>query len=134
MDYERNKQKRKIFERYVEGLSDISAVDFMPEIKGSFHTRWLTTLTIDPRKTIIRPRDVITRIAKNNIEARPVWKPLHLQPMFENNAYFEEAGDNSKYLFAYGLCLPSDTNMSEEDVDRVILLFRELLPARRFTA
>ncbi|WP_462420298.1 DegT/DnrJ/EryC1/StrS family aminotransferase [Salinicoccus sp. Marseille-QA3877] len=131
---ERIKQKRKIFERYVEGLSDIIAVDFMPEIKGAFHTRWLTTLTIDPRKTIIRPRDVITRLAKNNIEARPVWKPLHLQPMFESNAYFEEAGDNSKYLFAYGLCLPSDTNMSEEDVDRVILLFRELLPARRITA
>src|SRR5699024_893355 len=115
-------------------LSDISAVDFMPEIKGTFHTRWLTTLTIDPRKTIIRQRDVIKRLATNNIEARPEWKPQHLHPMFESNAYFVEAGDNSKYLFAYGLCLPFDTNMSEEDVDRVILLFRELLPARRFTA
>lgn len=131
---ERIKQKRKIFDRYVEGLNDISAVDFMPEIKDGFHTRWLTTLTIDPRKSIIRPRDVITRFAKHKIEARPVWKPMHLQPMFKRNAYFEEAGDNSKYLFEYGVCLPSDTNMSEEDVDRVILLFRELLPARRFTA
>ena len=131
---ERIKQKRKIFDRYVEGLSDISAIDFMPEIQDGFHTRWLTTLTINPRKSIIRPRDIITRFAKHNIEARPVWKPMHLQPIFEKNAYFEEAGDNSKYLFEYGLCLPSDTNMSEEDVDRVILLFRELLPARRFTA
>lgn len=131
---ERIKKKREIFDRYVEGLSDISAVDFMPEIREGFHTRWLTTLTIDPRKSIIRPRDVITRLAKHKIEARPVWKPMHLQPMFERNAYFEEAGDNSKYLFEYGMCLPSDTNMSEEDVDRVILLFRELLPARRFTA
>ncbi len=131
---ERIRQKRKIFEQYVSGLGDISAVDFMPEMKEGFHTRWLTTLTIDPRKSIIRPGDVITRFAKHNIEARPVWKPMHLQPMFERNAYFEEAGDNSKYLFENGLCLPSDTNMTEDDVDRVILLFRELLPARRFTA
>ncbi len=127
-------KKRKIFDRYVEGLCDISALDFMPEIKGSFHTRWLTTLTINPKKSVVRPMDVVKQLGANNIEARPVWKPMHLQPMFKRCAYFEEAGDNSKYLFENGLCLPSDTNMSESDVDRVISLVRELLPARRFTA
>ncbi|WP_072708934.1 DegT/DnrJ/EryC1/StrS family aminotransferase [Lacicoccus alkaliphilus] len=131
---ERIKKKREIFEQYVEGLCDISAVDFMPEIEGSFHTRWLSTLTIDPDKTIISPRDVIRHLSAHNIEARPVWKPMHMQPLFDRCAYFEEAEDHSKYLFENGLCLPSDTKMSEEDVERVIRLFRELLPVGKITA
>ena len=131
---ERIKKKREIFEQYVEGLRDISAVDFMPEIEGSVHTRWLSALTIDPGKTIISPRDVISHLAAHNIEARPVWKPMHMQPLFDRCAYFEEAEDNSRYLFENGLCLPSDTNMTEEDVGRVIRLFRELLPVGKVTA
>lgn len=131
---ERIKKKREIFEQYVDGLCDISAIDFMPEIRGAFHTRWLSTLTIDPAKSIIRPRDVIRHLAGHQIEARPVWKPMHMQPLFDRCAYFEESEDNSKYLFENGLCLPSDTNMTDEDVGRVISLFRELLPAGKITA
>lgn len=127
-------KKRAIFEQYVEGFSDISAIDFMPEIEGSFHTRWLSTMTINPSKSSVTPRQITQHLAKENIEARPVWKPLHMQPLFETCGYFRAAQDNARYLFENGVCLPSDTKMTEEEVDRVINLVRELLPVHRIIA
>ncbi|SOC37713.1 DegT/DnrJ/EryC1/StrS family aminotransferase [Salinicoccus kekensis] len=131
---DRIKKKRAIFEQYVEGFSDISAINFMPEIEGSFHTRWLSTFTIDPAKSPITPRQITRHLANENIEARPVWKPLHMQPLFETCGYFRGVQDNARYLFEHGVCLPSDTKMTEEEIDRVITLVRELLPIHRIIA
>ncbi|MCD2136473.1 DegT/DnrJ/EryC1/StrS family aminotransferase [Salinicoccus halitifaciens] len=127
-------KKRAIFEQYVDGFGDVSAVDFMPEIEGSFHTRWLSTMLIDPAKSSVTPSRIIKYLAQENIEARPVWKPLHMQPLFETCPYFRGEQDNAKYLFEHGLCLPSDTKMTEEEINRVITLVRDLLPIHRIIA
>ncbi|WP_411843778.1 DegT/DnrJ/EryC1/StrS family aminotransferase [Salinicoccus sp. HZC-1] len=122
---ERIRQKRAIFEQYVYGLGDVEAVEFMPELKGSFHTRWLSALTIDSKILGVTAAEVIKHLAENNIEARPVWKPLHMQPLFAGYDYFSEGEDNSKFLFENGICLPSDTKMTVEEISRVIGSFRE---------
>ncbi|GGA62994.1 putative pyridoxal phosphate-dependent aminotransferase EpsN [Salinicoccus roseus] len=121
----RIQQKRNIFDKYVAGLDDMNGIEFMPEIEGSYHTRWLSTMLIDPKKLGISAKELIEYLGEHNIEARPVWKPLHLQPLFEGAAYFTMAKDNSKYLFEHGICLPSDTKMTDEEIDRVIELCRE---------
>lgn len=130
---ERIGKKREIFKQYCDGLGDVSAIDFMPEIEGAYHTRWLSTLTIDQKKLELGTGDITAHLASNNIEARPVWKPLHMQPLFEGCDYFSEEKDNAKYLFENGLCLPSDTKMTFEDVEKVIGLIRELLPVKKVT-
>lgn len=131
---DRIQKKREIFEQYCDGLGDVSAFDFMPEIEGAFHSRWLSTLTINPEKLPVSTADITAHLAESNIEARPVWKPLHMQPLFEGCDYFREGKDNARYLFENGLCLPSDTKMTPEDVERVIGLVRELLPIKKVTA
>lgn len=130
---ERIGKKREIFKQYCDGLGDVSAIDFMPEIEGAYHTRWLSTFTIDQKKLELGTGDITAHLASNNIEARPVWKPLHMQPLFEGCDYFSEEKDNAKYLFENGLCLPSDTKMTFEDVEKVIGLIRELLPVKKVT-
>lgn len=121
---ERIRQKRAIFDQYSYGLGVIDGVEFMPEIEDSFHTRWLTTITVDRNKTGVSASEVINHLSDNNIESRPVWKPLHIQPLFHGCDYFSEAYDNSRHLFENGICLPSDTKMSVEQINRVIGLFR----------
>ena len=91
--------------------------------------RWLTALTIDPKVTGVSRHEIIGRLAEDNIEARPVWKPMHLQPLFEGVKYYphEEGNSVSDYLFEYGLCLPSGTNMSLEEQEQVIEIIKSLL-------
>lgn len=111
--------RRRNYQLYYSSLSDIDGVDFLEEPEGYFSNRWLTTIIIDPVKTNGITREHI-RLAldADNIESRPLWKPLHLQPVFKNAKYF---GNNvSEELFLKGLCLPSGSNLSEEDVNRVI--------------
>ncbi|MBY8908379.1 DegT/DnrJ/EryC1/StrS family aminotransferase [Salinicoccus roseus] len=121
---ERVQKKRYIFDRYERSLGDVPGVHFMPEIEGAFHTRWLSTLTMDGTLGVT-PREMIEHLGEGNIEARPVWKPLHMQPLFKGTDYFSEDHDNAKHLFEHGICLPSDTKMTEEEIDRVIKRFLE---------
>ncbi|MFJ8234247.1 aminotransferase class I/II-fold pyridoxal phosphate-dependent enzyme [Ureibacillus sp. NPDC094379] len=119
---ERVAQKRAIFDRYEEELSSIDGLKMMPELEGTFSNRWLSTMTLDPTKISITPYELIDVLDKENIEARPVWKPLHLQPLFENCKFYPHNENNivSEKLFAQGICLPSDTKMSVEEQNRVI--------------
>lgn len=89
----------------------------MPELKDTMGNRWLTALTIDDNINGVRSSDVINALEAGNIESRPVWKPLHLQPVFKNAAFFAESGDKSisSMLFDQGLCLPSGSGMTCED-------------------
>ncbi|AZV45328.1 pyridoxal phosphate-dependent aminotransferase [Peribacillus asahii] len=114
--------RRSIFNRYVEAFGNIEGINFMPELEGTLHNRWLTTLTIDREELGVSPMKLIDALAEENIEARPVWKPLHLQPLFEGKKYYmhEEGRSVSDKLFANGLCLPSGSNMTEEQQQRVI--------------
>ncbi|KIH71416.1 pyridoxal phosphate-dependent aminotransferase [Salinicoccus roseus] len=120
-------QKRAIFDRYVEGLGYIEGIEFMPEMEDTLHNRWLSTLTIDSSKLNVTVNDIVEHLAEFNIEARPVWKPMHMQPLFEDCDYYSEENDNARYLFENGLCLPSDTKMTEDEQDFVIDKIKELI-------
>ncbi|MFC6040241.1 aminotransferase class I/II-fold pyridoxal phosphate-dependent enzyme [Paenisporosarcina macmurdoensis] len=121
--------RRAVFERYAEALGEIDGLEFMPELENTFGNRWLTTLTLDPEKIELTPNNLIDALAEENIEARPVWKPLHLQPLFEGCKYCShgENDDVSKRLFERGLCLPSGSNMTVEEQGRVIFLIKQQL-------
>jgi pyridoxal phosphate-dependent aminotransferase EpsN len=120
-------QKRAIFDKYVEKLGDIEGIEFMPEMEDTFHNRWLSTLMIDASKLNVTVNDIVEHLAEFNIEARPVWKPMHMQPLFEDCEYFSEESDNARYLFDNGICLPSDTKMTEDEQDIVIGKIKELI-------
>jgi len=122
---ERVKARRAIFDRYVQALGNIEGVHFMPELEGTMSNRWLTTLTIDQQVLGVTPMDIINALAEENIEARPVWKPLHLQPVFNGVTYYphQEGWSVSDELFANGICLPSGSSMTVEEQNRVIDVF-----------
>ncbi|MED3667078.1 aminotransferase class I/II-fold pyridoxal phosphate-dependent enzyme [Geobacillus kaustophilus] len=122
---ERVKARRTIFDRYVQALGDIEGIHFMPELEGAMSNRWLTTLTIDQQALGVTPMDIINALAEENIEARPVWKPLHLQPVFNGVTYYphQEGWSVSDELFANGICLPSGSSMTIDEQNRVIDVF-----------
>ncbi|MGX1902564.1 DegT/DnrJ/EryC1/StrS family aminotransferase [Thermolongibacillus altinsuensis] len=103
----------------------MEGVQFMPELEGTMSNRWLTTLTIDQKALGVTPMDIINALAEENIEARPVWKPLHLQPVFNGVTYYphEEGWSVSDELFANGICLPSGSSMTIDEQNRVIDVF-----------
>lgn len=119
---DRVKARRLIFERYEKELSVISSMQFMKELENTRSNRWLTTLTIDEEKLGVSTRELIEILSEENIEARPVWKPLHLQPLFNGAKYYphSEKESVSEKLFCKGICLPSGSNMTEEEQMRVI--------------
>lgn len=126
---ERVEKRREIFDRYVQALSDIEGIHFMPELEGTYSTRWLTTCTMDPKKIKITPSDLIEALETENIEARPVWKPLHLQPLFTGYKFYPHIEDYpvSERLFSEGICLPSGSNMTTEDQEKVIKVIKNKL-------
>jgi pyridoxal phosphate-dependent aminotransferase EpsN len=119
---ERVAARRGIFQRYKNELSEIPGVTFMPELIDTFSNRWLTALTINEKVSGISVTEVLDALSEENIEARPVWKPLHLQPIFKERKYYphNEQESVSETLFNSGLCLPSGSNMKDEDVETVI--------------
>lgn len=123
---QRVKEKREIFKRYDEALGGIDGIEMMPELEDTYHNRWLSTMTIDSEKLGVTALEIVEYLAKNNIEARPVWKPMHMQPLFAECDYFSEE-DNSKYLYENGICLPSDTKMTVEQQEIVIEKIKKLM-------
>lgn len=110
--------RKAIYYRYRDAFSGLP-VELMPVYEAPNH--WLTVLTID-NGCKVRPRHVIESLGKMDIESRPVWKPMHLQPVFRDYPYFVdiEGESLSDELFARGVCLPSGSAMTEKDLDRVI--------------
>ena len=110
----RIKRKREIFEFYREQLQEVEEITFMPEIENSYGNRWLTTIIL---KTI-DPLVIVEALEKVNAESRPLWKPMHLQKLFEDNIAFVDG--TSEELFQKGLCLPSPTNSTDKELMRVV--------------
>ncbi len=106
-------KKREIFNHYFNILSEVDEVEFMPEIDKSFGSRWLTTITFDKNN----PMYILRVLKKENIESRPLWKPMHLQPIFKDCKFY--GGDVSQKLFQKGLCLPSGTALKLEQIERI---------------
>ncbi|SIR16495.1 pyridoxal phosphate-dependent aminotransferase EpsN [Bacillus cereus] len=119
---DRVRARRRIFNRYYEELSYKPGFGFMPELENTSSNRWLTTMLIDEVESGISIEKIVTTLAEENIEARPTWKPLHMQPLFKEYKYYSHQKDNdvSKKLFENGICLPSGSNMTDEDQRRVI--------------
>ncbi|MEK3885900.1 aminotransferase class I/II-fold pyridoxal phosphate-dependent enzyme [Bacillus sp. FSL K6-3431] len=124
--------RRFIFSQYYRELSHIPGIHFMPELKNTLSNRWLTALTNDESKTGISTGVLLRALVEANIEARPVWKPLHLQPLFKGMKYFphQEHHNVSEQLFMTGICLPSGSNMTEENLMRVIDCLKDELNQR----
>lgn len=119
---ERVKARRNVFKRYYQELAHLPGFYFMPELEGTLSNRWLTALTINEEEAGVSVRELLEALTEENIEARPVWKPLHLQPIFEGVKYYphSENMDISEGLFNNGICLPSGSNMTEDDQMRII--------------
>ncbi|MDT3497754.1 aminotransferase class I/II-fold pyridoxal phosphate-dependent enzyme [Bacillus toyonensis] len=119
---DRVRARRFIYKRYYEALSHMPGFYFMPELEHTRPNRWLTTLTIDEKESGISIEKLLRILAEENIEARPMWKPLHMQSLFKEKKYYPHSKneDVSQYLFQSGICLPSGSNMLAEDQQRVI--------------
>jgi len=111
-------RRRAIFARYETALANQPGIAFMPEPGWSHTSRWLTTMTIDPAACGLTREALRLRLHEAGIETRPLWKPMHLQPLFEGARYIGRGLDER--LFDTGLCLPSSSNMTEGEQDEVI--------------
>lgn len=121
-------RRRQIFARYKDAL-DRPGITFMPEPEGLHSTRWLTALTVDPSETGVTREDIRLMLLEHEIESRPLWKPMHMQPLYAGAPYHGEGFD--KALFAAGLCLPSGSDMTDEQQDEVIERVTGLLEKSR---
>ena len=136
---ERVKRKREIFEYYRQALGDLPGIEFMPEPEWSRSNRWLTVILITPEEFGANREGVRLALEAENIEARPVWKPMHLQPVFNPRIPSRKGakaqkryktriigGSVAEDLFNRGLCLPSGTAMTDEDLERVVNVIRKM--------
>ena len=117
----RVEKKRYIFEFYKKELGELKGVEFMPINEWNEPNCWLTCMTLSGQ---VRPLDIMEALEKENIESRPVWKPMHLQPFFAEYDYV--GGEVAEKLFENGVCLPSDTKMTDDDLARVCEIIKGL--------
>lgn len=118
---DRVEARRNVFQRYRDGLSGSPLIQWMPEPEWSRSNRWLSACTINPEASGLTVGQIIKQLAAERIEARPVWKPMQMQPVFGHSKYFAHDGQSvSQRLFEHGMCLPSGSNMTEDQQDRVI--------------
>lgn len=122
---DRAARRRANFAFYRRALADMPGVEWMPEASFGRATRWLTCLLIDPELVRITPIELCSRLASENIEARPMWKPMHLQSVFADCRV--RGGAVAEDIFRRGLCLPSGSNLIESDLQRVANGLRRLL-------
>lgn len=123
---ERVAQRRKNFDFYKTVFGTTPGISFVEELPGSFVNRWLTCISVDPAQTRgITREDIRLELEKENIECRPLWKPMHLQPIFANTPFYGDG--TSEKLFENGLCLPSGSNLSQDDLDRVVITIKGVL-------
>ncbi len=120
-------KKKFIFELYKKSFDDIPAIEMMPICEYGSSNYWLSCFVLD-KTCNIKPMDIINTLAKENIESRHVWKPMHLQPVFAGNPFFsiKDYISVAEDIFNRGVCLPSDTKMTLEDVRLVVELIHQL--------
>jgi dTDP-4-amino-4,6-dideoxygalactose transaminase len=119
--------RREHNQAYRDALGDLPGVEFMPEAEGHFSTFWLTCLTVDPDEAGVDREQIRLHLETLDIESRPAWKPMHLQPVFADCKSY--GGDVAGRLFTNGLCIPSGSTLSPDDRQRVIDGFRAVFTA-----
>ena len=124
---ERIAQKTKIYETYKKAFEDIEDIEMQPIPIDTKPNHWLSAITLK-KDSKVKPIDIMLALEKENIESRPVWKPMHLQPVFTDCDFIklEKNGSVSEDLFNRGVCLPSDTKMTEEEQNAVITIVKNL--------
>lgn len=128
---QRVEARRAIYQAYRDGLADIEGLEWQPEPDWSYSNRWLSALTVDPAITGFTASELIARLADEMIEARPVWKPMHLQPVFAHCRHFAHGNEPvSDRIFDQGICMPSGSNMSAGEIARVVDAMRSALKGR----
>ena len=120
-------KKTEIYETYQKSFKDIPEIKMQPYLKNTKPNHWLSAILLNENSKI-KPLDIIVALEKENIESRPIWKPMHIQPVFANCDFITtaEQGSNSQDIFERGVCLPSDTKMTEEEQERVIKTIKNL--------
>jgi dTDP-4-amino-4,6-dideoxygalactose transaminase len=128
---ERVAQRRANHDRYSKFFANIPGVTMLEEPEGFFSNRWLSCILVDPARTGgVSREDIRLALEREDIESRPLWKPLHLQPIFADSPYY--GGSVSESLFDMGLCLPSGSNLSDQEFSRVLAMLETILvPAKR---
>lgn len=116
-------RRRNINERYRRHLGDIPGISFMPNTPFGEPTNWLTVILIDPVAFGVDSTGARQHLESHDIEARPAWKPMHLQPVFASNPTV--GGDVADHIFATGLCLPSGSSLTDPEVDKVVDILLE---------
>ena len=117
--------RRKIFNYYHSNLNTIDGIQFMPEIINGKSSRWLSVLLLK-KKSHKDIEKIIKFYLNENIEVRPLWKPMHLQPLYKNCLFYHYSDKPlSKNLFEHGLCLPSGSGLSTDDMDRIISILKK---------
>ena len=116
----RIEQRRANYNFYTNALKNIAPISFLSEPEGYFSNRWLTCILVDPdlSKNDVTRETIRLALEKENIESRPMWKPMHLQPVFMKYPFYGDG--TSERLFDTGLCLPSGSNLTQVDLERVI--------------
>lgn len=114
---ERVAQRRTIFEKYRQRYASHPGVSFLPEPTGYISNRWLTTILIDPQLAGANRETLRLALEADNIESRPLWKPMHLQPVFADCPFYGD--DCAENLFENGLCLPSTSSLTENEIERI---------------
>lgn len=122
-------KKKEIFETYKEAFKEIEDIEMMPVCEYGEPNYWLTTITLNENSKV-KPLDIILALEKENIESRPIWKPMHIQPYYKEYDFYshndEEEISVSEDIFNRGVCLPSDTKMTKEEQERVIKIIKVL--------
>jgi pyridoxal phosphate-dependent aminotransferase EpsN len=130
---DRVRRRREIAFRYRDALADVPGIELMPQASFCFHTNWLSAFTLDPAKFGAGRDELIATLDRANVETRPVWKPMHLQPLFKHTETV--GGEVAADLFQRGICLPSSSNLTDEEQDWVSSTIRAAASrARRLTA
>jgi dTDP-4-amino-4,6-dideoxygalactose transaminase len=129
---ERVAQRRANHDRYAKFFANVPGVTMLAEPEGFFSNRWLSCILVDPALTGVTREDIRLALEREDIESRPLWKPLHLQPIFADSPMY--GGSVCESLFEAGLCLPSGSNLSVQDFSRVLEVLEGVLVSARSLA
>ena len=122
---QRIEQRRANYWQYYNRYNSVNGISFVVEPETYFSNRWLTTMLIDPAVAGFSREDLRLALEKENIESRPLWKPMHLQPVFSSYAFYGNGVSES--LFSNGLCLPSGSNLSADDMGRIFKVIDDMI-------
>ena len=124
---ERVKKKKQIFQTYQSAFSDVEEISMMPICEYGEPNYWLSCITLDSESRI-KQLDIINSLEQENIESRPIWKPMHLQPFFQKYDFVTtcDCGSIAQDIYESGVCLPSDTKMTKEEQDEVVKIIKGL--------